>query len=64
VLEALMCLQFGYIIYWQKEINAKAAHKMLVKLITEQTRGKKDIEQKGLVEVNCFSVKQKGCFSL
>jgi hypothetical protein len=29
---ALMCLQFGFVIFWQKDFGAKAAHKMLVKL--------------------------------
>ncbi len=27
-----MCLQFGFVIVWQKEFGAKVAHKMLVKL--------------------------------
>jgi hypothetical protein len=27
-----MCLQFGFVIFWQKDLGAKAAHKMLVKL--------------------------------
>jgi hypothetical protein len=27
-----MCLQFGLVIFWQKDFGAKAAHKMLVKL--------------------------------
>jgi hypothetical protein len=27
-----MCLKFGFVIFWQKDIGAKAAHKMLVKL--------------------------------
>jgi hypothetical protein len=27
-----MCLQFGFVIFWPKDIGAKAAHKMLVKL--------------------------------
>ncbi len=27
-----MCLQFGFVIFWQKEFGAKAPHKMLVKL--------------------------------
>ncbi len=27
-----MCLQFGFVIFWQKEIGAKAVSKMLVKL--------------------------------
>jgi hypothetical protein len=29
---AFICLQFGFVIFWQKEFGAKAAHKMLVKL--------------------------------
>jgi hypothetical protein len=31
-----MCLQFGFVIYWQKDFGAKAAHKMLVKLAPGQ----------------------------
>jgi hypothetical protein len=27
-----MRLQFGFVIFWQKDFGAKAAHKMLVKL--------------------------------
>jgi hypothetical protein len=27
-----MCLQFGFVIFRQKDFGAKAAHKMLVKL--------------------------------
>jgi hypothetical protein len=27
-----MCLQFGFVFFWQKDFGAKAAHKMLVKL--------------------------------
>ncbi len=27
-----MCLQFGFVIFWQKNFGAKAAHKMMVKL--------------------------------
>jgi hypothetical protein len=27
-----MCLQFGFVIFWQKDFDAKAAHKMLLKL--------------------------------
>jgi len=30
--KAFMCLQFGFVIFCQKEIGAKAAHKILVKL--------------------------------
>jgi hypothetical protein len=29
---AFMCLQFGFVIFWQKDFGAKTAHKMLVKL--------------------------------
>jgi hypothetical protein len=29
---AFMCLQFGFLIFWRKDLGAKAAHKMLVKL--------------------------------
>jgi hypothetical protein len=29
---AFMCLQFGFLIFWQKDFGAKDAHKMLVKL--------------------------------
>jgi hypothetical protein len=28
---AFMCLQFGCVIFWQKDFGTKAAHKMLVK---------------------------------
>jgi hypothetical protein len=28
---AFKCLQFGFVIFWQKDFGAKAAHKMLVK---------------------------------
>jgi hypothetical protein len=31
-----MCLQFGFVIFWQKDFGAKAAHKMLVKLTPKQ----------------------------
>jgi hypothetical protein len=31
-----MCLQFGFVIFWQKDFGAKAAHKMLVKLTPVQ----------------------------
>jgi hypothetical protein len=29
---AFKCLQFGFVIFWQKDFGAKAAHKMLVTL--------------------------------
>jgi hypothetical protein len=28
---ALMCLQFGFVIFWRKDFGTKAAHKMLLK---------------------------------
>ncbi len=31
-LRTFMCLQFGFVIFWQKDFGAKAANKMLVKL--------------------------------
>ncbi len=35
---ALMCLQFGFVIFWQKDFGTKAAHKMLVKLTPDVTK--------------------------
>ncbi len=32
--KAFLYLQFGFVIFWQKNIGAKAAHKMLVKFTT------------------------------
>ncbi len=32
---AFMCLQFGFEIFWRKDLGVKAAHKMLVKLTPE-----------------------------
>jgi hypothetical protein len=29
---AFNCLQFGFVIFWQKDFGTKAVHKMLVKL--------------------------------
>ncbi len=42
---ALMCLQFWFVIFWQKDFGAKAVYKMLVKLtpganVIKQYRGK------------------------
>jgi hypothetical protein len=31
-LHTFICLQFGFVIFWQKDFGAKGAHKMLVKL--------------------------------
>ncbi len=33
---AFVCLQFGFVIFWQKDFGTKAAHKMLVKLTPKQ----------------------------
>jgi len=32
-MKVFMWIQFGFVIYWQKDFSAKADHKMLVKLI-------------------------------
>jgi hypothetical protein len=40
-----MCLQFGFVIFWQKVFGTKAAHKMLVKLTPGGTMGTSDILQ-------------------
>jgi hypothetical protein len=34
-----MCLQFGFVIFWQKDFGTKAAHKMLVKLTSGGSMG-------------------------
>jgi hypothetical protein len=34
---AFLCLQFGFVIFWQKDFGAKAAHKMLVKLTPDDS---------------------------
>ncbi len=47
-----MCLQIGFVIFWQKDFGAKAAHKMLVKLTPSQRK-------KGFLD---FRVKKKLCF--
>jgi hypothetical protein len=38
-----MCLQFGIVIFWQKEFGAKAAHKMLVILTPGSHAGRQSI---------------------
>jgi hypothetical protein len=38
---AFMCLLFGFVIFWQKDFGAKAAHKMLMKL----TPGRKSLTE-------------------
>ena len=35
--EAFLYLQFGFVFFWHKEIGAKAARKMLVKLTTDRS---------------------------
>jgi hypothetical protein len=35
---ALMCLQFWFVIFWQKDLGAKAAHKLLVILTPGRLR--------------------------
>jgi hypothetical protein len=35
-LAPFMCLQIGFVIFWQKDFGAKAAHKMLVKLTPDR----------------------------
>jgi hypothetical protein len=37
---AFMCSQFGFVIFWQKDLGAKAAHKMLVQLTPGRSRGR------------------------
>jgi len=37
--EAFLYLQFGFVIFWQKNITAKAARKMLMKLLYSQGNG-------------------------
>jgi len=34
---AFLCLQLGFVIFWQKDFGAKAAHKMLVKMTPGQS---------------------------
>jgi hypothetical protein len=36
---AIMCLQFGFVNFWQKDFGEKAAHKMLVKLTSGGNMG-------------------------
>jgi hypothetical protein len=33
---AFMCLQFGFVFFWQKYFGAKAAHEILVNLTPSQ----------------------------
>jgi hypothetical protein len=33
-----LCLQFGFVIFWQKDFGAKAANEMLVKLIPDEIK--------------------------
>jgi len=47
---AFMCLQFGFVILWQKDFGAKAVHKMLVKLTPGGTIGPRYLMQLLLAE--------------
>ena len=38
-----MRLQFGFVIFWQKDFGAKAVNKMLVKLTPERQRRRKKL---------------------
>jgi len=52
-----MCLKLGFVIFWQEDFGAKAAHKMLVKLPPGSTNCQ-------LVYPNYFNVpvkKKKEC---
>jgi hypothetical protein len=40
-----MCLQFGFVNFWQKDFGAKAAHKMLVKLAPGGSMGPRYVLQ-------------------
>jgi hypothetical protein len=52
---AFMCLKFGFIIFWQKDFGAKAAHKILVKLTLGGSMGPKYVLQL------LFSGKSQNC---
>ncbi len=47
---ALKCLQFGFVIFWQKDFGAKVAHKMLVKLTPGGSMGPRYVLQLLFVE--------------
>ena len=53
---AFMCLQFGFVIFWQNDFGAKAAHKMLLKLTPE---GKKLDGLSTKIEQNTFQKKRE-----
>jgi hypothetical protein len=40
-----MCLQFGFVIFWQKDFGTKGAHKMLVKLTPGGSVGPRYVSQ-------------------
>ena len=42
---AFKCLQFGFVVFWQKDFGAKAAHKMLVKLTPGDRMGPRYVLQ-------------------
>jgi hypothetical protein len=41
---AFMRSQFGFVIFWQKDFGAKAAHKIVVKLTSGGTGGSRTID--------------------
>ncbi len=49
-----MCLQFGFVIIWQKDFGAKAAHKMLVKL----TLVRRLFCQKNALKTSCDTLRE------
>ncbi len=69
---AFICLQFGYVIFGRKDLGAKAAHKMLVKLTPGGRRwhlifphefsllqNPESHSQKILLEISCFLLASK-----
>jgi len=52
-----MCLKFGFVIFWQKEIGAKALHKNLVKLTSGETFfACFVIKLKEIEQISCFAL--------
>jgi hypothetical protein len=51
-----MCFQFGFVILWQKDFGAKAAHKMWVKLTPGSSMGFRYVLQL------LFSEKSQNCY--
>jgi hypothetical protein len=65
---AFMCLQFGFVIFWQKDFGAKAANKMLVKLTPVHVAGM-TIETKRYknslrnFKLTCATTRQGSCLT-